>query len=107
MPFILSYSPANFQNYINKILVEKLDIFVIVYLDDILIYIKDLSQEYVKAVWWVLDILRKNGVFANQKKCRFHKNEVQFLGYIVSSQSIWMEDDKIKVVTNWLELKSI
>ena len=50
MPFRLSNAPASFQVYINKILAKKLDIFVIVYLDDILIYIKDLSQGHVEAV---------------------------------------------------------
>ena len=50
MPFGLSNAPASFQGYINKILAEKLDIFVIVYLDDIFIYIKDPGQGYVEAV---------------------------------------------------------
>ena len=50
MPFGLSNAPASFQSYINKILAEKLNIFVIVYLDDILIYTKDLGQGHVKAV---------------------------------------------------------
>ena len=85
IPFGLSNAPASFQGYINKILVEKLDIFIIIYLDDILIYTKDQRRGHVKAVQWVLDILRKNGLFANLKKCQFYKNEVQFLGYIVSS----------------------
>ena len=51
MLFGLSNAPANFQGYINKILAKKLDIFIIVYLDDILIYIEDKSQDHVKAVW--------------------------------------------------------
>ena len=50
MSFELSNAPASFQGYINKILAEKLDIFVIVYLDDILIYTEDLGQGHVKAV---------------------------------------------------------
>ena len=70
--FGLSNAPATFQKYVNKILAEKLDIFVIIYLDDILIYTKDLSQPYVEAVCWVLDQLRKYSLFANLKKCRFH-----------------------------------
>ena len=85
MLFGLSNAPASFQGYVNKILAEKLDIFVIVYLDDILIYIKDTGQGHVEAVQWVLGELRKHGLFANLKKCRFHQEEVCFLGYIVSS----------------------
>ena len=50
MPFGLSNAPASFQGYINKILAEKLDIFVIIYFDDIFIYIEDLSQAHVNAV---------------------------------------------------------
>ena len=55
MHFGLSIALAAFQGYINKILAEKLDIFVIVYLDDILIYTKDTGQPHVEAVCWVLD----------------------------------------------------
>ena len=50
MPFGLFNAPANFQSYIHKILAKKLDIFVIIYLDDIFIYIKDTGQAYVNAV---------------------------------------------------------
>lgn len=57
MPFGFFNAPASFQGYINKILAEKLDVFVIVYLDDILIYTEDSGQGYVEAVWWVLDQL--------------------------------------------------
>ena len=59
MPFKLSIAPASFQDYIDKILVKKLNIFIIVYLDDILIYTKDASQAHVDAVCWVLNKLRK------------------------------------------------
>ena len=72
MPFGLSNAPASFQGYVNKILAEKLDVFVIVYLDDILIYTEDAGQVHVEAVRWVLGELRKHGLFANLKKCRFH-----------------------------------
>ena len=107
MPFGLSNVPASFWGCINKILAEKLDIFVIVYFNDILIYTKDPDQAHVNAVWWVLEELRKNGLFANLKKCRFHKNEVCFLGYIVSAQGVKIEEERIDAVKNWLELKSI
>ena len=93
MPFGLYNTPASFQGYINKILPEKLDIFIIVYLDNMLIYIKDQEWGYIETVRWVLDILSKNGLFANLKKCRFYKNEVQFLDYVVSSQGIRIEDE--------------
>ena len=107
IPFGLSNVLASLQSYINKILAEKLDIFVIMYLDNIFIYIEDQGQGHVEAVQWVLDLLRKNSLFANLKKCRFHKDKVRLFGYVVSSQGILMEDEKIKVVRNWPEPKSV
>ena len=101
MPFGLFNAPASFQGYINKILAEKLNIFVIVYLDDIFIYIKDPGQGYMEAVRWVLDVLRRHGFFANLKKYRFHKDEICFLGYIVLTQGVRIEDEQIKTVKNW------
>ena len=107
MPFGLTNAPATFQGYINKILAEKLDVFVIVYLDDILIYTEDESEGHVQAVQWVLNQLRKFLLYANLKKCWFHQEEVWFLGYIVSLQGICMEDEKIRAVEQWLEPKSV
>ena len=107
IPFGLSNAPASFQGYINKILAKKLDIFVIVYLDDILIYTEDPGQAHVDAVQWVLDQLRKHGLFANLKKCRFHRDEVRFLGFVVSAQDIRMEEERIEAVKNWPEPKSV
>ena len=107
MFFGLSNAPASFQGYINKILAKKLNIFVIIYLDDILIYIKDVSQVQVYAVWCVLKKLRKQGLFTNLKKYCFHKDEIYFLKYIVSAEEVQIEKKRIEIVKNWLEPKSI
>ena len=107
MSFGLFNAPASFQGYINKILAEKLDIFVIVYLNDIFIYIEDPSQAYVNVVWWILEELRKNNLFANLKKCCFHKDKVRFLAYVVSVQGVRIEEERIKVVKNWPKPKSM
>ena len=104
--FGLTNAPASFQGYINKILAKKLDIFVIVYLDDILIYTDD-DESHVTAVRWVLEQLRKFSLFANLKKCRFHQEEVRFLGYVVSSKGIRMEDERIEAVKQWPEPQSV
>ena len=98
MPFVLSNAPASFQGYINIIFAEKLDIFVIVYLHDILVYIEDPSLPHVDVVRWVLDQLQKYGLFANLKKCRFHQHEVCFLEFVVSAQRINMEEERIEAV---------
>ena len=72
MPFGLMNALASFQGYINKILAKKLDIFVIVYLDDIFIYTDDDGNRYVTAIWWVLEQLRKFLLNANLKMCQFY-----------------------------------
>ena len=107
MLFDLSNAPATFQGYVNKILVEKLDIFIVVYLDNILIYTKDPGQPHIEAVRWVLDQLRKHSLFANLKKCRFYQDEICFLGYVVLSKGISMETKKIKVIKDWPEPKLV
>ena len=107
MRFGLPNAPASFYGYINKILAEKLDIFIIVYLDNILIYNEDPGQPHVEAVRWVLEHLRKHGLFANLKKCRFHQDEVRFLGFVVSAYGIRNEEERIKAVKTWPEPKSV
>ena len=98
MPFGLTNALASFQGYMNMIFAEKLDNFVIVYLDDILIYTDDDGDGHVSAVRWVLEQLRTFSLFANLKKCQFHREEVRFLGYVVSSKGIRIEDERIEVV---------
>ena len=97
---MLLNAPASFQGYINKILAKKLNVFVIVYLDDILIYTKNEGQDHVEAMQWVLVFLRKNKLFANLKKCRFYQNKVRFPRYVVLAWGVQMEDKKIKTVKN-------
>ena len=107
MPFGLTNAPGSFQGYVNKILAEKLNIFVIVYLDDILIYTEDPGKAHVEAVRWVLDVLRKYGLYANLKKCRFHKDEIRFLGFVISRDDIKIEKERIDAVKKWPEPESV
>ena len=72
MPFDLMNTLVSLQRYINKILTEKFNIFIIVYLDDILIYTKDDRNGHVTAVRWALKQLRQFLLYANLKKCWFH-----------------------------------
>ena len=107
MLFDLSNTPATFQGYVNKILPEKLNIFIIIYLDDILIYIEDPGQPHIKVVRWILVQLRKYLLFDNLKKCYFYQDKIYFLGYIVLSKDINMKAKRIEVVQEWLEPKSV
>ena len=105
MPFRLLNGSSSFQGYINKILVKKLVISVIIYLDNILIYTKDESQTHVNTVWWILKKLKEHGLFAHLKKCRFYKHEFCFLRYVMSAQGVKIEDEQIELVKNWPEPK--
>ena len=78
-----------------------------IYLNDILIYAKDAGLAHVNAIRWMLNKLRKHGLFANLKKCCFYKNEVQFLSYVMSAHRVKMEDKQIEEVKNWPEPKLI
>ena len=98
MSFGLMNISASFQGYINKIFAEIFDIFVIVYLDDILIYTDDDGDRHIIVVWWVLEQLRKFLLFANLKKCCFHQKKIWLFGYVVSAKGIRIEHKRIKPV---------
>lgn len=82
MFFSLFNIPASFQGYINMILARKLDFFVIVYLDNILIYTN--KADYINAIWKILNQLRKHFLYANLNKYHFYQKEMQFLDYVIS-----------------------
>ncbi|KAG1924807.1 hypothetical protein F2P79_025921 [Pimephales promelas] len=100
MPFGLSNSPAVFQALVNDVLRDMVDQFIYVYLDDILIFSSSL-QEHVRHVRRVLQRLLENGLFVKAEKCVFHAQSVPFLGYIVSSEGMRMDPDKVKAVIDW------
>lgn len=107
MSFGLSNTSASSWGYINKKLAKKLNIHVIVYLDNIFIYTIDLRQAHFNAISCVLDILSKNSLYANPKKYMFHKDEVHFLDYVILAQSLKKDDKKIKVVKDQPNPKSV
>ncbi|MBW0496242.1 hypothetical protein O181_035957 [Austropuccinia psidii MF-1] len=90
MPFGLNNSPASFQNLVNDIFADFLDIFVVVYLDDIMVFSSS-EKEHVKHVASVLQRLRDNNLFAKASKCVFHASSVEYLGYVVSSEGLKMD----------------
>ena len=91
MLFNLSNALVSFPGYIHILLTKKLNIFVIVYLDKILIYINEAN--HIDFIWWVFEQLRKYLLYINIKKYRFYQNEMQFFGYIVSLQKIYIKDE--------------
>ena len=100
LPFGLTNAPATFMHLMHQTFREQLDSFVIVFLDDILIYSKTLA-EHKQHVKQVLEILRKEKLFAKESKCELFKTEVEFLGHIVGRDGIRMMEDKVKAVQDW------
>jgi hypothetical protein len=100
MPFGLTNAPASFQAYANDCLREFLDIFCIVYLDDVLIF-SDTLEEHVAHVKQVLSRLREYGLTCKLSKCEFHVTSVSFLGFIISPDGISMEPDRVTAITEW------
>jgi hypothetical protein len=97
---------AIFQHMMNDIFWKYLDHFVVIYLDDILIYSKN-KEEYEYHVRLVLEKLREQGLYAKQEKCLFHQSMVEFLDYIVSGDRIPMDEKKIQTILDWIAPSSI
>ena len=106
IPEGLTNAPAAFQHFMNDIFADLIDISVTVYLDDILIYSDDIT-EHKKIVREVLRRLRANRLFASAKKCAFHTDTVNYLGYILTPTGLYMAEDKIKTIQDWPEPRKV
>ncbi|GJV02953.1 putative reverse transcriptase domain-containing protein [Tanacetum coccineum] len=100
MPFGLTNAPAIFMDLMNKVCRPYLDKFVIVFIDDILIYSKT-QEEHVKHLRLVLELLKKEKLYAKFFKCEFWLREVQFLGHVINGNGIHVNPSKIEAVKNW------
>ena len=100
MPFGLTNAPAAFMDLMNRVFLPHLDQFVVVFIDDILVYSKD-AQEHEHHLRIVLQTLRENQLFAKLSKCDFWLKEVSFLGHIVSAEGIRVDPVKIEAIVNW------
>ena len=100
MPFGLTNAPASFMCLMNNILSKYLDKFVIVFIDDILIYSKN-EQEHQNHLRIVLHILREHQLYAKFSKCEFYQGRIQYLGHVISEEGISVDPDKIKAITEW------
>ncbi|GBG79229.1 hypothetical protein CBR_g29281 [Chara braunii] len=93
-------APATFQRAMNDIFRDILEQYVLVYLDDILVYSRTL-EERLRHLRDVLDCLRRHGFYAKLSKCRFAQHKVDFLGHYVSDQGLHMDDAKITASAEW------
>ncbi|KAJ0542764.1 putative nucleotidyltransferase, Ribonuclease H [Helianthus annuus] len=100
MPFGLTNAPAAFMDMMNRICKPYLDKFVIVFIDDILIYSKS-QEEHCEHLHAFLTLLRKEKLYAKFSKCEFWLQEVQFLGHMVNHEGIHVDPAKIEAITKW------
>ncbi|GJW20671.1 putative reverse transcriptase domain-containing protein [Tanacetum coccineum] len=105
MPFGLTNAPAVFMDLMNRVCKPYLDKFVIVFIDDILIYSKN-KQEHAEHLKLILELLRREQLYAKFSKCEFWIPKVQFLGHMIDSQGLHVDPAKIESVKYWASPKS-
>ncbi|GJS76477.1 putative reverse transcriptase domain-containing protein [Tanacetum coccineum] len=106
MPFGLTNAPAVFMDLMNRVCRPYLDKFMIVFIDDILIYSKT-RGEHVEHLRLVLELLKKEKLYAKFSKCEFWIREVQFLRHVINVYRIHIDPSKIEAVKNWKALKTL
>jgi hypothetical protein len=101
MSFGLTNAPAYFMNLMNKVFMEYLDRFIVVFIDDILIFSKTI-EEHEEHLRLVLEKLRSNQLYAKFSKCEFWLTEVAFLGHVIFAGGVSVDPGKVKDVLNWM-----
>jgi hypothetical protein len=101
MSFGLTNAPAYFMYLMNKVFMEHLDKFVVVFIDDILVLSKT-EEEHEKHLRLILEKLRSNKLYAKFSKCEFWLTKVAFLGYVISARGVSVDPGKVKDVLNWM-----
>ena len=100
MRFGFCNAPATFMRAMNDVFRPFIDVFIIVYLDDILIF-SHTWEEHVKHVKQVLDVLVREKLYLNMSKCEFGKASLIYLGYIVGGGELKLDPSKVEVIVNW------
>ncbi|MBW0566342.1 hypothetical protein O181_106057 [Austropuccinia psidii MF-1] len=106
MPFGLTNAPASFQNIVNDIFQDLLDVYVVVYLDGIMVFSKS-EEEHVAQVSTALSRLTANNLFAKASKCLSHVSSVEYLGYVVYSEGLKMDQATAHQIINWPPPKNL
>jgi hypothetical protein len=100
MSYGLTNAPANFTYLMNSVFMPELDKFVVVFIDDILIYSKN-EEEHAKHLRIVLTRLREHQLYAKFSKCAFWLEEIQFLGHVLSAKGIVVDPSKVQDILEW------
>nr|AAV31274.1 putative polyprotein [Oryza sativa Japonica Group]AAV31378.1 putative polyprotein [Oryza sativa Japonica Group] len=106
MSFGLTNAPAFFMNLMNKVFMEYLDKFVVVFIDDILIYSRT-KEEHEEHLRLALEKLREHQLYAKFSKCEFWLSEVKFLGHVISAGGVAVDPSNVESVTNWKQPKTV
>jgi len=105
-PFGLTNAPAYFLNLMNKVFLEELDKFVVVFIDDILIYSQS-AEEHEQHLRIVLEKLRAHELYAKFSNCEFWLTKNAFLGHILSEDGVVVDPAKLEAITNWKQPTTI
>ena len=100
MPFGLTNAPAVFMDLMNRVCKPYLDKFVIVFIDDILIYSKS-KEEHEEHLRLILELLRREQLYAKFSKCEFWIPKVQFLGHVIDREGVHVDPAKIEAIREW------
>ena len=103
---MLFRSPAFFMYMMNSVFMNELDKFVVVFIDDILVYSKS-EKEHEEHLRTVLSRLREHKLYAKFSKCEFWLREVAFLGHILSAKGVAVDPSKVKDVLNWKQPQTV
>jgi len=106
VPFGLTNAPNTFMCLMNSVLHPYLDKFVIVFIDDIVVYSKN-EEENTEHLAAVLRLLREHQLYAKLNKCSFFQTKVHDLGHVVSKEDIAVDPEKIRAIMEWVALKNV
>jgi len=106
MPFGLPNAPSTFQDMMNHIFSDMLDMGTLAYMDDILVY-ADTEEKHNQMVREVLKRLQNNGLAVSSEKCVWKTQKVEFLGYIIGRNGIRMSEEKVEAILGWKTLESL